>query len=966
MIYDDYIAYTREYRVMYPRALVLIEVGTFFELYNCDKDLGAPIEAVCDLCNMQYTRKDKKLPLSSKNPMMAGFPSISLRKYLPLLVADGYTIVLVSQVSPSPNPRRQVTDVISSSTYVDGDVSINTSDPCLVSLFFETVQDWQTRKPMMMIGIAALELSTGVSHVAQCASSPGDYTCAYDELYRLLTGLTPAEVIIHSSDNMELSELVSNLELDCIVHDRCGPNKFDKTLIAVKFQNDTCKRVFMCNTMLSPVEELDLELIPVAACALMGAIKFVEHHNSGLLKHIKRPTTFTDSAKHSTCELCFNTSKQLHVYSKDPKDKTLEKLLNRCVTAMGKRYFTRRLLYPFANSRDIDTSLECIDAHLRDPTRLQNIRTLLRRVCDLERLFHKIELGKCPTPSILMMYDSLCTLQELGVKSTLHDFMIHTFEGEFFRQGVFDDVDELRRRVATDRDMLQGFVDTLNKHTGDGFFKLDYSDRDGHYIIGTAKRWKDADLTNAKYLGLDLSSLKAMPVSSGSTSIKLTHSKLKEVSNNWTEAHEQLVQVCKDRWAALQSKMAIEFKDEFGCLVTEISKLDFYSTCALIAKEFGYCRPRMGDGASYVKCNGLRHAVMERIHDQVKYVENDVHVGAGTNHTGFLLYGLNSAGKSSLMKALGLCVIMAQSGMYVPCNDYESAPYTRIFTRITRGDDMLKGQSTFTVEMSELRNILKRSDDKSLVVGDELCAGTESISGASIVTAGVLHLLDKGASFVLTTHLHSLMELDVLRNQSRLGVYHIAVRYDDTTRTLVYDRKLADGSGSSLYGLEVCRSLDMDNVFMARADEIRLSLQNKSVIKTSRYNAHVVVDRCSVCDRYAEEVHHIVPQASADSSGMIGVFHKNATHNLVCLCSSCHDQVHAGKLQIDGYQHTSKGVELRVAKNPPHRISREVEEVVRKKRVEGLSFANIQRHIHATMGVNYTTYMIKKMATQSV
>ena len=967
MIYEDYITYTREYRALYPRALVLMEVGSFWELYNCDADLGAPVEAVCDLCNMQYTRKDKKFPLSGKNPMMAGFPSVALRKFLPVLVGDGYTVVLVSQVSPPPNPRRAVTDVISSATLAANDLGDGgRGDPHLVSLFLETVQDWKTKKPVLMIGVALLDLSTGSVRIAECMSRPSDYAHAYDALYRLLAGVAPAEVVVHSVDAVDLTSLTSRLEIECIVHDRCGP-KFEKAIANVKYQNDTLRRVFACLSMLSPLEELDMERAPVAAGALVGAIRFVEHHNTSLLQHIKRPI---DANTSTSCELCFNTAKQLHVYSRDAKEKTLEKVSNRCSTAMGRRYFVRRLLSPFAKKTDIDLSLGRIDGLVADPAKVQALRSVLRRVCDLERLFHKIELGRCQHTSMLMIMESVRALDEVGVSGALHVFLSETFdgaatcEGDLFREGVYADVDEARDRVRVAKDALQGFVDLLNRHTNDGFFKMEHNDREGHYIVGTAKRWKDADLKGVNYMGVELCALKAVPVSSNSTSVKLTHSKLKELSGECTATQTFLSTVFAERWSAMQTRMALDFKTEFTRLVQQASELDFDTTCALNAHEYGYSRPRIVDSSasSFVRCKGLRHALLERVHDQVRYVENDVEIGAGTTHSGFLLYGLNSAGKSSLMKALGLCVIMAQAGMYVPCTDYESAPYTRVFTRITRGDDMLRGQSTFTVEMTEMRNILKRSDANSLVVGDEICAGTESVSGASLVAAGVLQLLERGTSFVLTTHLHGLMELDVLRRQERLGVYHLAVHYDDTTGVLVYDRKLAPGSGSSVYGLEVCRSLDMDPAFLALADEIRLTIQDKHKLRASTFNASVTVDKCSLCGKPAEEVHHIAPQAIANAAGMIGTFHKNAAHNLVCLCASCHDSVHAGKLRIDGYQHTSKGVELKVAKaSSPSQLSSGIEELVRNKRSDGSSFTNIQRHVQATHGIRLSTYMIKKL-----
>ena len=134
---------------------------------------------------------------------------------------------------------------------------------------------------------------------------------------------------------------------------------------------------------------------------------------------------------------------------------------------------------------------------------------------------------------------------------------------------------------------------------------------------------------------------------------------------------------------------------------------------------------------------------------------DDVHLGINKQN-GILLYGVNAVGKSSLMKSIGIAVIMAQSGFFVAAKEFTYSPYKHIFTRISNNDNIFKGQSTFAVEMSELRSILIRADKYSLILGDELCCGTETTSALSLVTAGVLRLCEKNANFIFATHLHKL------------------------------------------------------------------------------------------------------------------------------------------------------------------------------------------------------------------
>jgi DNA mismatch repair protein MutS len=308
----------------------------------------------------------------------------------------------------------------------------------------------------------------------------------------------------------------------------------------------------------------------------------------------------------------------------------------------------------------------------------------------------------------------------------------------------------------------------------------------------------------------------------------------------------------------------------------------------------------------------MRHPIIERIQDDVEYIGNDIEL----NENGILLYGINASGKSSYMKAIGLNIIMAQAGMYVAADEMRYYPYNSIFTRISGMDNIYKGMSSFTVEMTELRNILQRCNKYSLVIGDEICCGTESISGISIVASGIDTLIKKKACFIFASHLHELTKISCISKhikEKALSVKHIRITIDDKNR-IIYDRKMQDGQGSKIYGIEVCKSLDMPFDFMKNAERIRKEVDgiNKDIVKNkkSRYNSNVIVDKCKICDKDAEETHHISYQENANDDGYITSFHKNAKHNLVPLCKDCHRKEHSGDLKIKGYIATSAGVIL--------------------------------------------------------
>ena len=366
-----------------------------------------------------------------------------------------------------------------------------------------------------------------------------------------------------------------------------------------------------------------------------------------------------------------------------------------------------------------------------------------------------------------------------------------------------------------------------------------------------------------------------------------------------------------------------EYYHDFDNMVEFVSAVDMIQNRCHVARKYRYCRPTIDHdhdadaGASFVRATGLRHCLIERINEDECYVTNDIELGGD----GMLLYGTNAVGKTSLIRAIGVAVIMAQAGFYVPASGFVYRPYRAIMTRILGNDNLFKGLSTFVVEMSELRVILRMADANTLVLGDELCSGTEMDSAISIFVAGLQHLYRAGASFIFATHLHEIAGYSELREMApRLRLAHMRVFYDKSRDTLVYDRKLQDGAGESMYGLEVCKSLHLPDDFLENANTIRVKYRGVST-KTptasilddavpSRYNAAKLRRLCELCEKArGTEVHHLQHQESADADNFIGHIHKNHPANLASVCEDCHREIHTM-----GVEHvkvkTGKGVRI--------------------------------------------------------
>jgi DNA mismatch repair protein MutS len=341
---------------------------------------------------------------------------------------------------------------------------------------------------------------------------------------------------------------------------------------------------------------------------------------------------------------------------------------------------------------------------------------------------------------------------------------------------------------------------------------------------------------------------------------------------------------------------------------------------------------------------GLRHPILERL-VTVPYVAHTINL-----ESSILLYGMNASGKSSLMKAIGLCTVLAQAGFPVPATSLRLSPFTAIFTRILGNDNLWAGLSSFAVEMTEFREILRHADERSLVLGDELCSGTESLSATALVAAGVETLVRRRSKFVFATHLHELASMPDIAGLAGVSAFHLKVSYDAATDVLVYDRSLAPGSGSALYGLEVCRALDLPTEFLDRATAIRRALGGAVTAHRSVYSAGAVVDACAVCggaDRL--ETHHIVAQAAGGS---------DAAGNLVCLCARCHDDHHGGRLDIRGWEETSAGRRLVFVRGAGS-VSTEVTAWIREQHALKIPVATIQRMARQIHGVEVTAKEVR-------
>jgi len=410
-------------------------------------------------------------------------------------------------------------------------------------------------------------------------------------------------------------------------------------------------------------------------------------------------------------------------------------------------------------------------------------------------------------------------------------------------------------------------------------------------------------------------SIKVDIVDSTSTNSCITNDQIKDMCKNITTVKLQLKDVINATYLQIVNDMS-RFLPQLEDISNFVASVDVIYTKAYIAKKYNYCRPIIDANAkkSFVDARELRHCLIEQLNQSELYVANNIEIGKITE--GVLLYGTNAVGKTSFIRAIGIAVVLAQAGLYVPASSFIFKPYQYLFTRIIGNDNIFKGLSTFAVEMSELRIILRLMNENSLILGDELCSGTESISAVSIFVAGIQKMYKAHSSFIFATHLHEIVNFDEITSMQSLALKHMAVVYDRENDMLIYDRKLRDGPGQNMYGLEVCKSLSLPEDFLKEAYNIRIKYHPECdgvlAAKTTHFNAKKVKSAiCEYCKKEAgAEVHHLQHQQEANSDGLIVKngfsFNKNNLANLITVCETCHEKFHNSDKQHKKVK-TSKG-----------------------------------------------------------
>jgi len=872
------------------QSIVLMQVGSFYEIYSVDTNrqkFGKTVE-VTKVLNILQTKKNKSLPHSESNPYMAGFPVHSLGKHLLKLINSSFTVAMYDQFDGHVNKKiRKLVNIYSPSTYLDNEMENSKCMGINVTEYKCPIQ----KRLIKECSIVIIDISTGKNEIFTCTDTIDFPNHVGDEISRIMQTVRPCEIVHNYKDNLFKGYLNHYLELD---------KKFEN----VEYQNKFLKKIFKEN-----IQDLQLEKYPAIITCYLYTLQFIHHHDPRIITRIQKPVFLTTST-----DLLLNTDAltQLHIIPhKDTKTrfKSLLDIIDFTQTKMGYRLLKSRLFYPCKDVKMLESRYDAIDKMLVHQ-RYKSVQNQLQGIGDIEKKYRKLSLLRLQPYEFAKLNYSfekiLILLKGHKLEPSFTEFFSdykHTFHLEkmatkesFFKESI-DPV--IEKKIENIKHVLKTLAYEMGKQieqSMSNLIRLEETERDGFFLSTTKKRWEIFMKKNNKdrfVIGSNTFETEKFIVKKMASGMRICHPLFDKYWGYYKKLESNFKILLNKKYLETLERYHA-YSNTFQDLITFIAELDVYASLAKASIKYNYSRPKIlspGPDHSFIKAIKIRHPLIERVQDDKEYITNDI-----TIEDGIILYGVNAGGKSSLLRAVGANVIMAQMGAFVACESFEYYPFHHLLTKIASTDNLFKGQSTFVYEMLELKRILSVANRNSLILCDELTAGTETQSATGIVASAIQVLLGKDAHFLFTTHLHGLLNFSELIEHPRLKIYHFKILIN--AGKIIYHYSLEPGSGDSIYGIEIAKALGLDLSFIEGAFAFRAKFSktySTSILhnKRSRYNRKVIMDQCDICCTNENlQTHHINEQCKANENGFINHFHKNMKHNLQILCGDCHRKQH--------------------------------------------------------------------------
>ena len=777
-----------ELKDKYPDVILLYRLGDFYEMFFEDAEVVSHA--------LELTLTGRNAGLDERVPM-CGVPHHAVDVYVDKLIKQGFKVAICEQLEDPKNAKgivkRDVTEVISSGTIISSGSLDEKSNNYIGSVY--------------------------------------DYEYCYTIVYTdITTGELHAEIIPHDTNKL-INEILSFELKEVVVNKAVNPSiekllreQYHLTVTIVDNILETeeykfCYKNVTDQRYITAIKHLLYYLVITQKRSLGHLQRVILNENDDFLKmdiHTKRNLELTESIR-----------------LKD-RNYSLLWLLDNTKTAMGSRKLRQWIEAPLKEKRKIEKRHEVVSKLIDEFILTEDLRKNLYEIYDLERLSGRIALGNANGRDLIQLKNSIKVLpiisemlKQINFYSTIDDLddlyellenslyetpPITIKEGYLIKEGYSHELDELKDLRSGGKNFISNFELEEKERTGIKNLKVGFNKVFGYYI--------EVSKGNLNLITEDMGYIRKQTLTNCERFITPL---LKEKEDLILSAEEKIINLEYELFIEIRDKIK-KYIPKLQKIAKTISEIDVLQSFALVSERYNYTRPTMTLDHS-LKLIDSRHPVVERV-IKGEYVPNDIIMDNGT-YT-LLITGPNMAGKSTYMRQLGIIVIMAQIGCFVPAKEAKMPVFDKIFTRIGASDDLVSGESTFMVEMIEATTALKNATKSSLILFDELGRGTATYDGMSLAQAILEYVNNEiGCKTLFSTHYHELTKLE--KELKHLKNKHVSASEDG--ENIIFLHKVKDGSVDKSYGINVAKLAGLPNEVLRRASEILVAYENNDPSK---------------------------------------------------------------------------------------------------------------------------------------
>jgi len=786
----------------YKDAIVFFRLGDFYEMF------GEDAEKASRILQIALTTRDK----SKEDPIpMCGIPYFASESYILKLVKAGYKVAICEQMEDPKEAKgiveRDIVRVITPGTHAPENPKENAY---IISIFPSGNKH----------GIAASDISTGEFIIYETEENIGDEMSRFE----------PREILIPYSirDNIYYKESLNNFYISVYEDWYFDYPEAYKTLLR--------------NLKVSSLEGFGCDGMNAAISAAGALVSYLEETQKGTFtfKRIsplrQNSYMFLDAATQRNLELAHNI--------KDgSNENTLLWVLDETLTPMGGRFLRSSIVKPLIEITEIKKRQDAVEYLLDDFELLEELRTSLRKVQDLERLSSRVNSKTANARDLIAIRNSVLALPKMkkslsssknsylrSVSEELSEFSdmkkliekgivdsppIGLKDGGIIKDGCHSEVDELRNISRKGKYFITELELKEKQRTGISSLKVGYNRVFGYYI----------EVTKSNLHMVPEDYIRKQTLVGGERFIT---PELKEYESRVLGSEERLKNLEYQIFQGILDDVQKE-SHLLSKTASALSAVDFLTSLSVVAKRHNYVKPRI-DESGIINISDGRHPVLERISSDERFIPNSIYMDTDDDRL-LMITGPNMAGKSTYMRQVALLVIMAQIGGFVPASDAGMGITDRIFTRIGASDFLAKGQSTFMVEMIEVANITHNATSKSLIILDEVGRGTSTFDGISIAWAVAEYILNNiKARTLFATHYNELTELALTNDGVRN--YNVAVK--EWGDEIIFLRKIEKGPADKSYGIQVARLAGLPDSILIRAKEVLANLEKEELNETGK------------------------------------------------------------------------------------------------------------------------------------